>query len=55
MATKYLNNYLSLFKFLKNINFDSTLLAIKKFIAAIGKINIENTYIKMRNDDICFY
>mgnify|MGYP000925101264 FL=1 len=54
VATKYLNNYLSLFKFLKSSNFNNGSFAINKFIEAISKINIENTYTNMRNAKICF-
>ncbi len=54
VATKYLNNYLGLFKFLKSSNFNNTSLAINIFIEEISKINMENTYINMRNAEICF-
>ena len=54
VATKYLNNYLSLFKFLKNVNFNNILSAINKFIEEISKINIQNTYINMRNAEVSF-
>ncbi|QAT41102.1 hypothetical protein EQM05_12975 [Clostridium sp. JN-9] len=54
VATKYLNNYLSLFKFLKNVNFNNILSAINIFIEEISKINMENTYINMRNAEISF-
>ena len=54
VATKYLNNYLSLFKFLKSSNFNNISSTINIFIEAISKINIENTYTNMRNAKICF-
>ena len=54
VATKYLNNYLSLFKFLKSSNFNDIPFAINIFIEEISKISIENTYINMRNAEICF-
>ncbi len=54
VETKYLNNYLSLFKFLRSSNFNNTSLAINIFIEEISKINMENTYINMRNAEISF-
>lgn len=54
VATKYVNNYLSLFKFLKKINFCENSWAVKKFITAVGSINIENTYMSIRNGEVCF-
>ena len=54
VATKYLNNYLSLFKFLKSSNFNNISFAINIFIEEISKINMKNTYINMRNAEICF-
>ena len=54
VATKYLNNYLSLFKFLKSSNFNDIPFAINIFIEEISKISIENTYINMRNAEVSF-
>jgi hypothetical protein len=54
VSTKYLNNYLSLFKFLRGTNFDSTIFALKKFIKKIGSINIKNTYADIRNTENYF-
>ncbi|WP_164917299.1 hypothetical protein [Clostridium sp. JN-9] len=45
---------MSLFKFLKNVNFNNILSAINIFIEEISKINMENTYINMRNAEISF-
>ncbi|QAT41187.1 hypothetical protein [Clostridium sp. JN-9] len=54
VATKYLNNYLSLFKFLKSSNFNNGSFAINKFIEQISKITAQNTYINMRNAKVSF-
>ncbi|WP_164917240.1 hypothetical protein [Clostridium sp. JN-9] len=45
---------MSLFKFLKSSNFNDIPFAINIFIEEISKISIENTYINMRNAEICF-
>ncbi|MDF2882315.1 MAG: transposase [Clostridiaceae bacterium] len=54
VATKYLNNYLSLFKFLKEINFCKEFWSVRKFITDIAGINVENTYINIREAEVCF-
>ena len=54
VATKYLNNYLSLFKFVNSSNLSNITFTINKFIEEISKINIQNTYINIRNAEICF-
>jgi transposase-like protein len=54
VATKYLNNYLSLFKFLKGINFRNNSWVVRKFITDISSINIENTNAGIREAEACF-
>jgi transposase-like protein len=53
VASKYLNNYLILYKFLKSVAFDQTLSGVKSMIAAISAVNIKNTYISIRNIKLC--
>ena len=52
VATKYLNNYLSLYKFLHRINYEETLPGVKSIIAAIGAVNIKNTYMSVKNSNL---
>ncbi|MDF2882033.1 MAG: transposase [Clostridiaceae bacterium] len=54
VATKYLNNYLSLFKFIKSVNFSRVAWFVKKLTASILYINIERTYLSIRQNDNCF-
>lgn len=54
VATKYLNNYLSLFKFIKSVNFSKMAWYIKKLSASILYINIEQTYLSIRLNNNCF-
>jgi hypothetical protein len=49
IATKYLNNYLSLYKFLQKIGFGEILSGVKNMIAAANTANIRNTYISVKN------
>jgi transposase-like protein len=53
VATKYLNNYLSLYKFLKSTNVCEILAGVQGMIAAITSVNIRNTYMSIRNDKLC--
>jgi transposase-like protein len=52
VATKYLNNYLSLYKFLKSIGFNETVSGVKSMIASISAINIRNTYMSITVDKL---
>jgi transposase-like protein len=53
VASKYLNNYLSLYKFIKSINFDETLSGVKAIIAVLSAVNARNTYKSIRNINLC--
>ena len=44
IASKYLNNYLSLYKCLRKNNFDKTQVGINSFIEALKNINIKESY-----------
>jgi transposase-like protein len=54
VATKYLNNYLSLYKFLKSTNLCEVSIGVQSMIAAITSVNIRSTYISISNDNLCF-
>ena len=54
VATKYLNNYLSLFKFIKSVNFSRMAWYIKKLYASILYVNIKQTNLSIRVSDNCF-
>jgi transposase-like protein len=54
VATRYLNNYLSWYKFLDNIDFDSTMEGIKKIAECISTKMVCETYssIRLANEEI---
>jgi transposase-like protein len=52
VSTKYLNNYLSLYKFLKHIDFEQSFSGVKAMLTAISTVNIKNTYISITNDKL---